>query len=263
MIRFACPACSHIFKTAEENAGKKTLCQICKQPVQIPPAIRRVMLGIPVPEKAAVDQEEPGVAPTQPPLTTIEEAIVVGDFQSFQDTPEPIPTPAPAPPKSRAGFLVILSLAGLALLVVGGVCGWFARVAIESHAPRLVDKGTPPATGKATEPDADGESEAKQIQEIVKHPFWRVEASEKDINRILDVILTQKRGGVVFIDDRLYTSARSGGVFEEMHKKGTIMAPNDMKSERYIYIDLGYEKTGPTRREVLAQLRAELDAANR
>ena len=68
---------------------------------------------------------------------------------------------------------------------------------------------------------------------------------------------------VVFIDDQLYASVRSGGVFEELHKKGTIMAPNDMKSDRYFYYDLGYESGRPTRREIIAKLRSELDAANR
>ena len=97
----------------------------------------------------------------------------------------------------------------------------------------------------------------------MKHPFWRVEATEKDINRIVDLILAQKRGAVVFIDDQLYASVRSGGVFEELHKKGTIMAPNDMKSERYFYIDLGYQPAPPTRREIIAKFRSELDAANR
>jgi hypothetical protein len=266
MIRFACPSCSHIFKTAEENAGKNILCQICKQPVQIPPAIRKSMLGIAVPEKPVIANEEPVAASSQPTAAPVEEEIGAADFQSFQETPQLIETPPP--PKSRAGFLAVLALAGLALLLVGGVGGWFGHQAFGVLASKDGHHGGT-SEGKAADPENkdDRESQGKaeelqQFREIVKHPFWHVEATEKDINRIIDVILAQKRGAVVFIDDQLYTSVRSGGVFEEMHKKGTIMAPNDMKSERYFYIDLDYQTARPTRREIVSKLRTELDAAD-
>src|SRR5262249_13718682 len=81
MIRFACPSCSRIFKTAEENAGKRILCQICKQPVQIPPPVRKAMLGIAVSEKAIIAQEEPVAVSAEPTLAPIEEEIVAKDFQ--------------------------------------------------------------------------------------------------------------------------------------------------------------------------------------
>jgi hypothetical protein len=266
MIRFACPSCSHTFKTAEENAGKKILCQICKQPVQIPPPVRKAMLGIAVPEKSVTVQEEPVAAPAEPTGAPVEEEIVAKDFQFVPETSEPIEAPSP---KSRAGFLAVLALAGLALLMVGAVCGWFAHQTFGVVQSKGGDHaGTSNGKPSDSENKEDRETlgkadEVQQFREVVKHPFWRVEATEKDINRLVDLILAQKPGAVVFIDDQLYTSPRSGGVFEELHKKGTIMAPNDMKSERYFYIDLGYQSARPTRREIISKLRSELDAANR
>jgi hypothetical protein len=269
MIRFACPSCSRIFKTAEENAGKRILCQICKQPVQIPPPVRKAMLGIAVPEKAIIAQEESVAVPAEPTPAPVEEEIVAKDFQFVPETIEPAEAPSPSPPKSRGGFFAILALAGLALLTIGAVGGWFAHQTFGGLVSKSGDQGRA-SNGKPTESDNkdDRETQAtaeelQQFREIVKHPFWRVEATEKDINRIVDLILAQKRGAVVFIDDQLYASVRSGGVFEELHKKGTIMAPNDMKSERYFYIDLGYQPAPPTRREIIAKFRSELDAANR
>jgi hypothetical protein len=268
MIRFACPSCSHIFKTAEENAGKKILCQICKQPVQIPPPVRKAMLGVAVPEKTVIEQVEPVASPAEPTVAAVEEEIIAKDFQFVQEAPDPVEAPSPPPPKSRAGFLAVLALAGLALLVVGAICGWLAHQSLGDVVSKSGDF-TGASNGKPTDSDNkdDRETQPKpeelqQFREIVKHPFWRVGATEKDINRIINLILDQKRGAVVFIDDQLYSSVRSGGAFEELHKRGAIMAPNDMKSERYFYIDLGYQSARPTRREIIAKLRGELDAAN-
>ncbi len=268
MIRFACPSCSHIFKTAEENVGKKILCQICKQPVQIPPPVRKATLGIAVPEKPVTVQQEPVADPPVPTGAPVEQEIIAKEFLFVPETPGPIEAP-PSPPKSRAGFLAVLALTGLALLMIGAVCGWFAHQTFGVVLSRGGDhagasNGKPSDLENRDDHETQGNAdELQQLREIVKHPFWRVEATEKDINRLIDLILAQKPGAVVFIDDQLYASPRSGGVFEELHKKGTIMAPNDMKSERYFYIDLGYQSARPTRREIIAKLRSELDAANR
>jgi hypothetical protein len=252
MICFTCPACSRIFRTADENAGKIILCNVCKQPLQIPPAIRTAMPSDPVPANA-------GLAPlaTMPRTTPLREKSAADAFQSIRETPASMPTPAE--PKGHAVFLAILFFAAFEVLLTGGAC---IVVSIDDSKGKP-SAGTAAGPENTDESKADDEAEeAKQFQAVLKHPFWRVEATEKDINRVIDVILAQKPGAVIFIDDQLYTSPRSGGVFEEMHKKGIILAPNDMKSDRYFYIDLEDKMAQPTRRAIISKLRTELDAAN-
>jgi hypothetical protein len=190
--------------------------------------------------------------------TPMREMSAEGAPQFNQKTTEQLERPATR--EGHAVFLTILFFAAFQLLFTGGAC---VVVSIDDSKGKA-SANTHMDTENTDETKADDKEDvAKQFQAILKHPFWRVEPMEKDINRIIDVILSQKPGAVIFIDDQLYTSPRSGGAFEEMHKKGIIMAPNDMQSDRYFYVEREYKAGPPTRRDILSKLRAELDTANK
>ncbi len=63
MIRFSCPKCNKVYKAANEQAGKKSLCKQCNAFVLIPQPITEVHYGVPLPLEDISKTAEPEPIP--------------------------------------------------------------------------------------------------------------------------------------------------------------------------------------------------------
>jgi hypothetical protein len=51
MIHFSCPECGSVLHAGDKQSGKVTPCLACGQPVIVPPPVRELKMGIPLPDE--------------------------------------------------------------------------------------------------------------------------------------------------------------------------------------------------------------------
>lgn len=112
-LEFDCPHCSHHYRVADTNAGKRFACKQCGQPVQVPgPQARVAPAPAPAPRPAV-----PGRSPSAPRAVAPRPAAA-------QAAPAPYGQQAPEGPKSRAPNYVFLG--GAVAMTLGFFLPWIS-----------------------------------------------------------------------------------------------------------------------------------------